>query len=104
MQILSRLSITLPLLAGLSVASYGQAPAPPPVPAAQERPQAVYLLAPKDSLVIRALNVEEINEKSFQIDAEGYLNLPIVGRLRAAGLTVEQLEAAITDRLKAFLR
>lgn len=85
----------------------GQA-APAAGPGAQppqaEAPRPVYLLSPGDQIVIRAQNVEEISEKPFRIDGEGFLNLPVVGRIRAAGLTVEQLEAALADRLKLFVR
>lgn len=73
-------------------------------PTVEQGPRPVYLLSAGDQLVIRAQNVEEISEKPFRIDSEGFLNLPIVGRIRAAGLTVEQLEAALTDRLKLFVR
>lgn len=83
-----------------------QAPAPAgPAPAGQaEGPRPVYLLSAGDQIVIRAQNVEEISEKPFRIDGEGFLTLPVVGRIRAAGLTVEQLEAALADRLKLFVR
>lgn len=68
-----------------------------------EPPRAVYLMNPNDQVVIRAQNVEEISERPFRIDGEGYLNLPVVGRVRAAGLTVEQLEALLVERLKIFI-
>lgn len=86
-----------------------QAPAAAP---AQQQPPAetpesarpMYLLSPNDQVVIRAQNVEEISERPFRIDTDGYLNLPIVGRVRAAGLTVEQLEALLVDRLRIFIQ
>lgn len=78
--------------------------AKPPSPQDENAPRPVYLLSPGDQIVIRAQNVEEISEKPFRIDSEGFLNLPVVGRIRAAGLTVEQLEAALVDRLKLFVR
>jgi polysaccharide export outer membrane protein len=46
--------------------------------------------------------VEEINEKPFRIDAEGFINLPLIGRLRAGGLSVQQLEAELVKRLREF--
>jgi polysaccharide export outer membrane protein len=98
----------LALTGWLMAAAQGQqapAPAPAPAPGAaaaapaqEEAPRPVYLLSPGDQIVIRAQNVEEISEKPFRIDGEGFLNLPVVGRIRAAGLTVEQLEAALVDR------
>lgn len=84
----------------------GQVQAPTAQVQAQqaEAPRPVYLLNPNDQIVIRAQNVEEISEKPFRVDADGYLNLPVVGRIRAAGMTIEQLEAALADRLKLFVR
>lgn len=102
-----RLILVMAMLAGVAA---GQGPgqasvqAQPPQPPQEEAPRPVYLLSPGDQIVIRAQNVEEISEKPFRIDGEGFLNLPVVGRIRAAGLTVEQLEAALIDRLKLFVR
>jgi polysaccharide biosynthesis/export protein len=80
------------------------APAQPPAVETPESARPMYLLSPNDQVIIRAQNVEEISERPFRIDTDGYLNLPIVGRVRAAGLTVEQLEALLVDRLKIFIQ
>ena len=42
-------------------------------------------------------------DKPFTIDSAGWLNLPMLGRVQAVGLTVGQLEAALTVRLKEFV-
>jgi len=62
-----------------------------------------YTLGPEDQITIRALDAEEISDKPFTIDNSGYVTLPMLGRMKAAGLTVAQLETALTDRLKQFL-
>jgi polysaccharide export outer membrane protein len=51
-------------------------------------------------ITIRALNVEEISEKPVRIGTSGIINFPMIGRIKAAGMTLEQLEAEITSRLK----
>ena len=56
-----------------------------------------------DVVTIEALNVEEIS-KAWRIGGAGDLSLPIVGRVHAAGMTVEQLEQELTTRLKQFVR
>lgn len=61
------------------------------------------VLGPDDSVTIMALNVEEIS-KQWRIGPTGELNLPMVGRLKAAGMTADQLEAAISARLKEYVR
>ena len=79
---------------------------PPQVP--RELPQDSirpnYVLGPNDQVLVRARDVEEINEKPFRIDAEGNINLPLLGRIRAGGMTVQELEADIVRRLREYVR
>lgn len=72
--------------------------APPPAPSSDN-----YTLGPGDQILIRAPEVEEIDNKSIPIDMKGSINLFQVGRLQASGLTTEQLEAAIVTRLKKYV-
>ena len=62
-----------------------------------------YVLGVGDQIVIRASNAPEISEKPVRIDQSGYINMPTVGRIKARGLTAEQLEAEVTKRLKIYL-
>jgi polysaccharide export outer membrane protein len=62
-----------------------------------------YVLGPDDQVSIRALHAEEITDKPVQLDGEGFLKLPLVGRVKASGLTVEQLESELTERLKTYI-
>jgi polysaccharide export outer membrane protein len=52
-----------------------------------------------DQMEIRlgGVPVEEINQVTgtYTIDTEGYVNMPQIGRIRASGLTQEQLQSAI---------
>ena len=81
-----------PLLARAQSASAG-------TPAA-----ANYVLGPEDQLVIHILDVPDISEKPLRIDPNGDLRLPMIGRIHAAGMSVEQLETELTKRLKAYLQ
>ena len=56
-----------------------------------------------DVVTIAALNSDEIS-KAWRVAASGDLTLPILGRVRAAGLTEAQLEQELTIRLKEFVR
>jgi len=67
-------------------------------------PRSSYVLGPDDQLIIRALEAEEISEKPVRVDLSGYIRLPLVGRVKAEGLTVEELEAEITTRLEEFIK
>jgi len=101
------------LFASLAVAQQPQATQPTPAPAQanQNQPPAElppdsirpnYVLGPNDQFLIRAPAVEELNDRPFRIDAEGYVNLPLVGRLRVGGMTQQQLEAELVKRLREF--
>jgi protein involved in polysaccharide export with SLBB domain len=59
-----------------------------------------YILAPKDHILIRASQSDKLNGRIFQIQLNGFLNIPMVGRVRAAGLTVDALEKQIAARLR----
>src|SRR5689334_5292296 len=62
-----------------------------------------YTLGSGDQLVIRVVDVEELDSKPVFIDTRGNINLPIVGRIHAAGLTPEELETELENRLKKFV-
>jgi polysaccharide export outer membrane protein len=63
-----------------------------------------YVIGPGDQLTIRALDAEEISDKSYRIDPDGNLNLPMIGRLKAAGMTTGQLESELVSRLERYIR
>jgi len=77
-------------------------PTPRELPPDTIRPN--YVLGPNDQILVRAPQVEEINEKPFRIDAEGNINLPLIGKVHAAGLTQQELEAELVRRLKEYVR
>lgn len=61
-------------------------------------------LGPGDQILIRAIDIEEIDNKPVLVDRRGNIDLPVVGQLHAAGLTPDQLEAALRLRLTRVLR
>ena len=75
-------------------------------PASVSRPQDVsqYLLGPDDQVRIWALGLEEISDKPVRIDPSGYINLPILGRIHAAGLTTDQFISELKQRLAKEVR
>lgn len=62
-----------------------------------------YRLGADDQIQVRVSNAPDISEKPVRIDADGFIKLPMVGRVQAGGLTAEQLEAELSRRLKIFL-
>ena len=63
-----------------------------------------YLLGPDDQITIRVLQAPELAEKPVRIDMNGYIDMPFVGKLHAAGLTVEALRTELTTQLSSIIR
>lgn len=58
-----------------------------------------------DRLAIRVFGEPELTSEQYRIDAAGYLQVPLVGEMIAAGLTPEELRRELTRRLGArFIR
>ena len=77
---------------------------PLPTPLSDEQLRSAYVLGPDDQITIRALDAEEISDKPLRVDMSGFIRLPMVGRLKASGLTIEQLENELASRLKQFIQ
>ncbi|WP_337658937.1 polysaccharide biosynthesis/export family protein [Sphingorhabdus sp. Alg231-15] len=58
-----------------------------------------YLIGPFDKLKIDVFGIEDLS-KEVQIDASGRLSFPLIGVVKASGLTPEELAAEIESRLK----
>lgn len=83
-------------------AAAAQAPAQTPVMVERLRPN--YVLGPGDVIQIRAFEMPEISEKPFRVDGDGNVNLPVLGKVKASGRRVEELEADLLQRLRQYVR
>jgi polysaccharide export outer membrane protein len=70
----------------------------------QEPVPSNYVLGPDDQITLFVPDLEEINNKPMRIDMRGDLNMPLAGRVRAAGLTADKLETVIEGRIKKFVK
>ncbi|MDV2982904.1 UNVERIFIED_CONTAM: polysaccharide biosynthesis/export family protein [Methylobacteriaceae bacterium AG10] len=85
-------------LAGSPLAAEGQAPLPEP-PA-----ETALLLSSGDKLTMVVFGQADLTGE-YVVDAVGDLNLPLVGRVRVAGLSPEQAETLVRTRLNdGYLR
>jgi polysaccharide export outer membrane protein len=75
-----------------------------PKPAGSGPAAANYVLGPDDEINIHALHASEIADKPFRVDSTGYITVPMIGRVRAGGRTVEQLERELTSSLGSYIR
>ncbi len=66
---------------------------------------ASYPLGPSDQLKIWVLGMEqEIGDKPIRVDPAGDIDLPLIGRVHAGGLTTDQLKADLVMRYAKDLR
>jgi polysaccharide export outer membrane protein len=63
-----------------------------------------YILGPDDEIRIHVTNDEESRPEPVRIGLDGTINMPLVGRVKAAGLTLTQLEADLNQRLTRYVR
>jgi polysaccharide biosynthesis/export protein len=63
-----------------------------------------YLLGPDDEVSVRVIDVDEFRDEPLRVEMTGYLNLPLIGRVKAAGLTVQQLEQSVSALLIPYVR
>ncbi len=66
--------------------------------------RASYTLGPDDQITVQALHAPDITDKPLRVDSSGYITLPLAGRMKAAGLTVDELQREIASRLRVFIR
>lgn len=82
----------------------GDQPAATPTAPARVENLAQYVLGPDDQIKIWSLGMEEISDKPVRIDPSGDLDLPIIGKVHAAGLTLQQLRASLVNRFSSEVR
>ena len=88
-----------PLLLVLVPLLNGQPSVPASSTADSDQNGPAYILGPNDELSIWALGITDFSDKPVRVDPNGYLDLPLVGRARVAGLTIEQFKTELTEML-----
>jgi polysaccharide export outer membrane protein len=67
--------------------------------------QADYLIGPSDLLRLTVFQVPELSFNEIRVDASGNIQLPLIGSVRAAGQTPDQLSRQLENSLGArYLR
>ncbi len=62
-----------------------------------------YRVGPEDLLQISVFDVEELNT-TVRVRPSGFISLPLIGAVKVAGLTEEEVKEALTKRLDEYLR
>ena len=60
--------------------------------------QDLYYVGPSDRLTVFVSDLPDMTQ-TVVVDPAGYVSLPVVGQVKAGGLTTEQIRAEITERL-----
>ncbi|MBI2223062.1 MAG: polysaccharide biosynthesis/export family protein [Acidobacteria bacterium] len=86
----------------LTLALFTQAAATHVAQPAPARPQAStdYVVGALDVLTITVFGEPELSRR-YNVDTDGTIDFPFIGRTKAGGLTLRQLEDALTKRLAA---
>ena len=59
-----------------------------------------YAIGPFDKLTIDVFGIEELESREIQVDGAGQLSFPLIGTIRASGLTPTQVAEAIEQGLR----
>jgi len=69
-----------------------------------KRDTSSYVLGPNDLIGVVVPDAEDISARPYRIDTGGALTLPLVGSVRAAGLTVRELELELAEKLSSYMK
>jgi polysaccharide biosynthesis/export protein len=61
--------------------------------------QGDYIIGPQDKLRIRVFEVKDLSFDEEEVDANGQIQLPLIGKVTAAGKTTMQLQDELAQRL-----
>ena len=62
-----------------------------------------YPTGPGDVIEISVPPIDELRERTVRVEADGAISLPMLGTLKAGGLTEKQLVAELEERLKTYM-
>jgi len=63
-----------------------------------------YILGTGDQLSVRLFGADDLPERPIEVGADGKINLPMVGKVQASGVSVRSMEADLTNRYRAFFK
>ncbi|HUB79577.1 MAG TPA: polysaccharide biosynthesis/export family protein [Bryobacteraceae bacterium] len=63
-----------------------------------------YVLGPNDQIAIQVLELPEIQAKSYRLDSDGTVDVPLAGTVRLGGLTLTQARHELENRLHSQVK
>ena len=97
------------LWADSAAESLSAKPTPPASSAVESLPAKAaappgYVLGANDQISVDVVELPEFNNKSYRVDPDGTVSLPLLGRVQAAGLTLSQFEGEVQKQLERQVR
>lgn len=74
------------------------------VPEQPNVPRSAYVVGPGDVLTIWAVDLDESGTRPHRVDGQGFINVPLIGRVDVAGKRVDELEKELNAKLKTYIR
>jgi protein involved in polysaccharide export with SLBB domain len=62
-----------------------------------------YVMRPGDQIIIHS-EMDEISEKPLRIDADGFIDLPTLGRVKFSDISLETMEGNLVEALKKYIK
>src|SRR5215471_7736465 len=61
-----------------------------------------YRLGPDDKIMFRSPQVDELNEKASVVSKDGFVDLPLAGKVHVGGLSVAEAQEQISKNLESY--
>jgi polysaccharide export outer membrane protein len=92
--------LSILILGAACVIAAPQKSEPAQTSAPAQKPERGYVLGPGDQVLIQVVELPDFSSHPYRVDSDGTVGLPLVGRIRASGLTLEHFENEVTQSLK----
>jgi polysaccharide biosynthesis/export protein len=79
------------------------APATDPNTAPTTTPS-TYFLGPDDQIIIQGPEMDEVVNKPYRVDPDGYISVPMLGRIKAGGMTIGDFETELNKAASKYVR
>jgi polysaccharide biosynthesis/export protein len=63
-----------------------------------------YILGPEDQITVRVFAADDIPDRPAMIGNDGSVTLPMIGKVHAAGLSIDQFQAELTQEYKKYFK
>jgi polysaccharide export outer membrane protein len=96
--------LAISFLAVFSLAQSALAQGAPLAPPSLQTVPSTYILGPDDQVSLQVFEAEEASGKPYRIDESGMIRVPMIGAVKAGGLTIRELENSLSAKFAAFIK